>query len=103
MLTSGFTHAPITRALVFGTVGLAFLASLTATKPFLPLAIGPHLLGYGQYWRLLTWQWVYLNSTEVLFAAMTFYQMRVIERLWGSRKFGVSPTLHTSAIHLVYL
>ena len=32
----------------------------------------------------------FANSTEVLFAAMTFYHLRVIERLWGSRKFAVS-------------
>ena len=31
----------------------------------------------------------YNNSTELLFAAMSLYQMRVIERLWGSRKFAV--------------
>lgn len=29
----------------------------------------------------------YTNSTEVLFAVMTIYHLRVIERLWGSRKF----------------
>jgi hypothetical protein len=32
----------------------------------------------------------YTNSTEVLFAVVSFYQLRVIERLWGSRKFAVS-------------
>ena len=89
MLSSGFTGAPLSRALVFSTVALAFLASITDTKPFLPLAIRPHLLDYHQYWRLLNWPVVYLNSTEVLFASMTFYNMRVIERLWGTRKFGV--------------
>lgn len=34
----------------------------------------------------------FANSTEVLFAAMTFYHLRVIERLWGSRKFAVSSS-----------
>lgn len=32
----------------------------------------------------------YTNSTEVLFAVVSFYQLRVMERLWGSRKFAVS-------------
>lgn len=89
MLTSGFPSAPITRLLVFSTIALAFAASLTDTKAFLPLSLRPHIWDYHQYWRLLTWQAAYLNSTEVLFAAMTFYQLRVIERLWGTRKFGV--------------
>ena len=31
----------------------------------------------------------YTNSTELLFATMTIYHMRIIERLWGSTKFAV--------------
>lgn len=31
----------------------------------------------------------YNNSPELLFAAMSLYQLRIIERLWGSRKFAV--------------
>lgn len=89
MLASGFTGAPISRLLVFGVVAAAFLASLTDIKVFCWIEIRPHLLDYGQFWRLLTWQFCYTNSAEVLFAAMTFYHLRVIERLWGSRKFAV--------------
>ena len=35
-------------------------------------------------------QTCYTNSTELLFAAMAIYHLRIIERLWGSRKFAVS-------------
>jgi hypothetical protein len=94
MLASGFTNAPITQLLLLGVVGSAIIASLTDTKYFLWIEVRPHLLDYWQYWRLLTWQLAYTNSAEVLFAAMTFYQLRVIERLWGSRKFAVG-TLHS--------
>jgi hypothetical protein len=89
MLTSGFTNAPVSRLLVLATVSSAILVSITDTKYFLWIEIRPHLLDYLQYWRLLTWQLAFTNSTEVLFGAMTFYQLRVIERLWGSRKFAV--------------
>lgn len=89
MLASGFTNAPISRLLVIGIVLTSFLASLTDTKYFFWIEIQPHLLRYGQFWRLLTWQLCYTNSTEVLFAAMTLYHLRVVERLWGSRKFAV--------------
>ena len=92
MLASGFTNAPITQLLLLGVVGSAIIASLTDTKYFLWIEVRPHLLDYWQYWRLLTWQLAYTNSAEVLFAAMTFYQLRVIERLWGSRKFAVGIT-----------
>jgi hypothetical protein len=94
MLASGFTNAPITQLLLLGIVGSAIVASLTDTKYFLWIEVRPHLLDYWQYWRLLTWQLAYTNSAEVLFAAMTFYQLRVIERLWGSRKFAVGHHLY---------
>lgn len=89
MLASGFTNAPVAKALVVGVVLSSFLASITDTKYFVWIEVRPHLFDYWQFWRLLTWQLCFTNSTEVLFAAMTFYQLRVIERLWGSRKFAV--------------
>lgn len=89
MLASGFTNAPISQLLVLGTVVSALLVTITDTKVFCWIEVRPHLLDYWQYWRLLTWQLAYTNSTEVLFAAMTFYQLRCVERLWGSRKFAV--------------
>jgi membrane associated rhomboid family serine protease len=89
MLTSGFTNAPVTRLLVFGTIVAALLTSLTDTKYYLWIQPQPHLFEYWQFWRLFTWQLSYTNSTEVLFAAISLYQLRVIERLWGTRKFAV--------------
>lgn len=89
MLASGFTNAPVTRVLLIGVVLTAFLASITDTKYFLWIDVRPHLVEYKQFWRLATWQLAYSNSAEVLFAAMTIYQLRVIERLWGSKKFAV--------------
>ena len=89
MLSSGFTNAPVTQFLVFGTVITAFLASITDTKYYFWIQARPHLFDYWQFCRLLTWQICYTNSTEVLFADMTFYHLRVVERLWGSRKFAV--------------
>ncbi|KAK7525162.1 uncharacterized protein IWZ02DRAFT_376028 [Phyllosticta citriasiana] len=87
MLTSGFTNAPVSKFLVFYVVASALVASITDSQYLLWIQVVPHLWGHGQFWRVLTWQFCYANSTEVLFAAMTFYHLRVIERLWGSRKF----------------
>ncbi|PNS16676.1 hypothetical protein CAC42_4640 [Sphaceloma murrayae] len=88
MLASGFSNAPISRTLLVCVVVSSILASLTDTKYYFWIAVKPHLRDYHQWWRLLTWQACYTNSTEVLFAAMTLYQLRIIERLWGTRKFG---------------
>ncbi|KAH6633359.1 hypothetical protein C7974DRAFT_412359 [Boeremia exigua] len=87
MISSGFTNAPVSQFLVFGTVVGALVATLTDTRYYLPVAVVPHIWGYGQLWRFVTWGWVFTNSTEVLFGVLSFYQLRVIERLWGSRKF----------------
>lgn len=94
MISSGFTNAPVTRALVFGTALAALLASLTDTRFYLPIAVVPHLWGYGQAWRVVTWGWVFTNSTEVLFGVLGFYQLRVVERVWGTRKFLVRSNAH---------
>ena len=98
MLASGFTNAPVSRLLVIGTVVTSFLATLTDTKYYAWIDIRPHLFDYHQFWRLFTWQLCYTNSTEVLFAAMTLYNLRVIERLWGSRKFAVCPLYYTTVL-----
>lgn len=95
MIASGFTNAPVSKLLVVGVVATSFLASLTDTKYYSWIQVRPHLFDYWQIWRLFTWQLCYTNSTEVIFAAMTFYQMRVIERLWGSRKFAVRLNCNT--------
>jgi hypothetical protein len=91
MLSTGFTDAPVTRSLVYGIVAASILASVTDTKHYFYIQVDPHLWRYHQIWRIFTYQLCYTNSTEVLFAGMTVYNMRVIERLWGSRKYAVSP------------
>ena len=89
MLSSGFTDAFVSRSLVFGIVAASLLASVTDTKHYFYIQVEPHLWQYHQLWRVLIYQLCYTDSFEVLFAAMIFYNLRVIERLWGSRKFAV--------------
>jgi len=99
MLSSGFSSAPISKFLVFYIAASAILASATDTKPYLGFSIDHHLFLHAQWWRLVTWPTSYANSTEVLFAAFTLYQLRVIERLWGTSKFAVC---HFSSMDLLY-
>jgi len=89
MLASGFTNASASQFLVVAVVATSLLASVTDTKYLFWLSIRPHITEYRQFWRILTWQACYTNSTEVLFSALTLYKLRVIERLWGTRKFSV--------------
>ncbi|THX27467.1 hypothetical protein D6D12_05480 [Aureobasidium pullulans] len=87
MLASGFSNAPLSKYLVMAVVAASLLASITDSKHLFWIMVKPHISDYRQLWRCMTWPLLYTNSTEVLFSAMTLYQLRIIERLWGSRKF----------------
>ncbi|KAL1887999.1 hypothetical protein Cpir12675_006350 [Ceratocystis pirilliformis] len=82
-----FTNTPVTKFMVIGLVTSSIAASLFDAKHYFYILIDPHLWRYGQFWRLFTYQLSYSNSSEVLFACMTLYNMRIVERIWGSRKY----------------
>jgi membrane associated rhomboid family serine protease len=85
-----FTNTPVSRALVLAVVAGSIAASVLDAKHYFYILVDAHLWRYRQFWRLLTYQLCYTNSTEVLFGAMTLYNLRIIERMWGSRKYAVS-------------
>ncbi|KAI1815735.1 hypothetical protein GGS20DRAFT_541737 [Poronia punctata] len=82
-----FTNAPVTRSLVYGLLGMSIAASLLDIKHYFYIIVDLHLWRFHQTWRALVYQLCYTNSSEVLFAAMALYNMRSVERLWGSRKY----------------
>ena len=90
MLSSSLAHTPLTRALIAYLVTSAVVVSLADVKPYLGLDIPTHLFAYGQIWRVATWWAAYTSSTDVLLAVAVVYQLRVVERLWGTRKLAVS-------------
>ncbi|CZT45006.1 uncharacterized protein RSE6_05276 [Rhynchosporium secalis] len=87
MLSTGFASAPVSRSLAYGIVATSLLASITDSKHYFYIQVDPHIWQYHQFWRVLVYQLCYTNSTECLFAAMTVYNLRVVERVWGSRKY----------------
>jgi hypothetical protein len=90
MISTGFADVPVTRSLVYTIILTSILVSVTDSKHLFYIQLDPHLLRYRQLWRMCVYQLCYTNSTEVFFGAMTWYNMRVVERLWGSRRFAVS-------------
>ena len=91
------TNAPATRLLVIGLVSSSVLVSILDIKHYFYILVDTHIWRYRQLWRLLAYQLCYTNSTEVLFAAMTLYNLRVVERMWGTRKFAVRTLLPPSS------
>ncbi|KAF3187889.1 hypothetical protein TWF225_004103 [Orbilia oligospora] len=87
MQVPGFTHTPISQFFVYYLVIAAVLISVSDYKYLFHIQIIPHLWRWGQWWRVLIWQFSYANTGEVLFASLAVYTLRVVERLWGSRKF----------------
>ncbi len=74
---------------MLGLVTASIGASLFDVKHYFYILVDPHILRYHQTWRVLLYQLCYTNSSEVLFAAMILYHMRIVERMWGSRKYAV--------------
>ncbi|KIW14093.1 hypothetical protein PV08_06874 [Exophiala spinifera] len=85
--TSGFTHAPVSRFLILCSVGASILTSILDIKHLLAIKPSPHLWPYLQLSRALTFQLSYTSSTELLFSTALLYHFRVLERVWGSRKY----------------
>ncbi|KAK9778782.1 hypothetical protein SCAR479_04405 [Seiridium cardinale] len=82
-----FTNAPVTRGLVYGLIGTSIAVSLLDVKHYFYILVDLHLWRFHQTWRTLIYQLCYTNSSEVLFGAMTLYSLRVVEHMWGSRKY----------------
>lgn len=82
---------PVTKFLVLGLVAASILASVLDVKHYFYILADVHIWRYRQLWRLFAYQLCYTNSAEALFGAMTLYNVRVVERMWGSRKFAVRP------------
>jgi membrane associated rhomboid family serine protease len=87
VLTSGFTNTPTTRLLVLLYITSSILSTLLSLKHLLPIHPSPHLWPYLQLSRLLTYQLASTHSTDLLFTITLLYTFRVLERLYGSRKY----------------
>ena len=64
MISSGFTNAPVTQFLVFGTVIGALLAAITDSRFYLHIQVVPHLWQYGQFWRCGVWTVCFILFVE---------------------------------------
>lgn len=87
VLTSGFSNTPTTRLLILLYTTSSILTTLLSLKHLLPIHPTPHLWPYLQLSRLLTYQLASTHSTDLLFTITLLYTFRVLERLYGPRKY----------------
>lgn len=83
----GFKDAPVTKYLMVFTTIVPLVVSLLEVHYLLDLQLTPHLLQWHQYWRIPVNQMVYLGQGQVLLSLLLLYNLRVVERLVGSRKY----------------
>ncbi|CAE6487379.1 unnamed protein product [Rhizoctonia solani] len=85
---SGFQNAPITKGLMIATGALSLIVGLADARHYFHLQLSPHISRDHQYWRLLTNQLAFINSSELLLGQIMFYNVAVgIERTFGSHKY----------------
>ncbi|EQC29892.1 hypothetical protein SDRG_12436 [Saprolegnia diclina VS20] len=83
----GLYKTPVTYAYLCGT-GLASGAALFLDRAHdLPLDL-TMVTRYGQYWRLLTCHFGFQSGMSVAFGIYLIFHCRLIERQFGSKKFG---------------
>ena len=100
MHSSGLTDAPVSRFLITSLLTTSLLAQITNTRHLFHIPISPlRETSLSQvWWKILIWQLCYTNTTDLVFGAVAVYHLRVVERIWGARKMGVSVFLFSYAL-----
>ncbi|CEP14827.1 hypothetical protein [Parasitella parasitica] len=84
---AGFYNVPVTKFLVLSVGVCSILAAIMNLKPYFDLQLVPHMTVHHQFWRLLTSQIAFGSSGDVFFGLLLLYNLRVIERQYGSSKY----------------
>ena len=79
----------MTKYVLTSIIASSTFTSLLTLKPYTHIQIVPHLLHQWQWWRIPVWMASYSNAGEVLFACLAVYNLRGLERIFGSRKYAV--------------
>ncbi|KAI0053710.1 hypothetical protein FA95DRAFT_1552211 [Auriscalpium vulgare] len=102
-----FQHAPITKGLMITCAVTSFVVAVFDVKHYFHLPLVPHLSRHHQYWRLLTHNITYSNSSELFVWEMLMFNLGVsIERQFGGVKYAsylVISTVLSTALELVTL
>ncbi|KAH9458410.1 hypothetical protein Pst134EB_010711 [Puccinia striiformis f. sp. tritici] len=84
--SSTFAHAPLSKALIFGTSILSLL--LSGHKHYLDVPLKPHLTRDFQFWRMFTHHTACSNSADLFLIVLILWHTSVtVERRFGTVKY----------------
>ncbi|CAG8747483.1 3271_t:CDS:2, partial [Acaulospora morrowiae] len=86
-ITSGFDNTPVTKGLLLCVGGCSAVAYLLDCRSSVHLQLIPNLTSQREFWRLITTQCVATTTGEFFFGSLVLFQLRVIERQFGSSKY----------------
>ena len=91
----GFTNTPVTRSICMISTVVPIMLSVLAIKYVVKFAIDPYIIQYNQFWRVVTYQLSVVNESDYLITVLLWFQFKVLERFYGSRKYLSIITLFT--------
>ncbi|CCG25849.1 hypothetical protein CORT_0C04750 [Candida orthopsilosis Co 90-125] len=83
----GFTNTPVSKSICIISTILPLVLSILSIKYYLNLGIDPYIIEYYQFWRLITYQLSVINESDYLLVILLWFQFKVLERFYGSRKY----------------
>ncbi|KAI5952822.1 hypothetical protein KGF54_003689 [Candida jiufengensis] len=83
----GFTNTPVTKSICLISTIVPILLSILSIKYYVNLSIDPYIIEYHQFWRLITYQMSVINESDYLLIVLLWFQFKVLERFYGSRKY----------------
>lgn len=84
---AGLAQFSITRLCMLTTVILPIIASIADCKYWFLVYDDPFITEYKQYYRYVMFQIAAINETDVALITLIWYNLRHLERLFGSRKY----------------
>ncbi|RLV89833.1 putative membrane protein [Spathaspora sp. JA1] len=84
---SGFVNTPISKSICILSTILPISLSILVWQHYVTLAIDPFIIEYSQFWRIFTYQFAVINESDFLLTALLWFQFKVLERFYGSRKY----------------
>lgn len=83
----GLSELPVTKLCMLATGLIPILASVADFKYLFVLFDDPFITEYKQYYRYFLFQIAAVNESDVALLTMVWYNLRHLERLFGSRKY----------------